>query len=649
MHKKYKTLNELFISQIEHDGYIRFIDVKSNEKSIQFTEFGEEVLNCLGYLQSQNLRPGDELVINTKSNFKFLVTLWAALLGGIIPVPLAVGINNEHRSKLLKIITRLKNPTLMTDKNVKERLSTFIEIDDNYSSIKPIINNCLIEYEINKHGIIHNSDADDIAFIQYSSGSTSSPKGVVLSHNNLTSNIAAIADGLKLQSDDIGISWMPLTHDMGLIGTHMTLYSVGLSQIVMDTELFIRRPSIWLQKTSEYRASILTSPNFGYKHFLRMHKRKPIEKVDLNCVRLLINGAESISVSLCNEFLETMKPFGLKKESMFPVYGLAEATLGVSFPEVGTPFEYVNIKRKTLNIGDKCDITNSLNNSIPFVMHGKAINHCSYKIFDDKNQELPENYIGHIYVKGANVAKSIYMDKHETKVIFSEEGWLKTGDCGAVINGQLIITGRKKEIIIINGQNYYPHDIEEIITSTGNFDLGKIVACGALNTKTTNDELIVFVLYKSDLSVFKKIAEEIRRIVIQQLGIEIDHVIPITKIPKTTSGKIQRIQLSQQYVNGDFKHLIQKKEASLPLRQNDNVLNQLMSITNEFSKEFAVGESDNLFEIGISSLTLTEIMMAIEEIYPDTVHLEDVFENPTLKELSLFINSKKIKGNNLNL
>ena len=642
MHKQYKTLNELFTSQIENDGYIRFIDTKSNERSIRFTDFGEEVLNCLGYLQNQDLKPGDELVINTKSNFKFLVTLWASLLGGIIPVPLAVGISNEHKNKLLKIITHLKEPRLITDDNVKERLSTFIETNNNYSTIKSIVNNCLTEYEINKNGIIHNSGADDIAFIQYSSGSTSSPKGVVLSHNNLTSNIAAIAEGLKLKSDDIGISWMPLTHDMGLIGTHMTLFSKGLSQIVMDTELFIRRPSMWLKKTSEYRASILTSPNFGYKHFLSMDKRKPIKGIDLTCVRLLINGAESISVSLCNEFLEKMKTFGLKKESMFPVYGLAEATLGVSFPEAGRPFEYVNIKRETLNIGDKCTITSTSKESVPFVMHGKAINHCSYKIVDNEEQELPDNHIGHIFVKGTNVTKSIYMNRQATKAIFNKEGWLKTGDCGAVVNGQLIITGREKEIIIINGQNYYPHDIEEVITTTGNFTLGKIVACGALNRKTTNDELIVFVLYKSDLSVFKKIAEEIRRIVIQQLGIEINHLIPIKKIPKTTSGKIQRTQLSQQYVNGEFEHLLQKKEKVIPLTKDDKdtILNQLVSITNEFSKEFTVNQNDNLFEVGISSLTLTEIMMAIEEIYPDTIELEDVFENPTLKDLSVFIKNK---------
>ncbi|MEC8956653.1 MAG: non-ribosomal peptide synthetase [Pseudomonadota bacterium] len=642
MHKQHKTLTELFTSQIEKDGYIRFIDAKSNERSIRFADFGEEVLNCLGYLQGQNLKPGDELVINTRSNFKFLVTLWASLLGGIIPVPLAVGISNEHRNKLLKIITHLKEPRLMTDHNVKERLNTFIETNNNYSTIKSIVNNCLTEYEINKHGIVHNSGADDIAFVQYSSGSTSSPKGVVLSHNNLTSNIAAIAEGLKLKSDDIGISWMPLTHDMGLIGTHMTLFSKGLSQIVMDTELFIRRPSMWLKKTSEYRASILTSPNFGYKHFLSMDKRKPIKGIDLTCVRLLINGAESISVSLCNEFLEKMKTFGLKKESMFPVYGLAEATLGVSFPEADRPFEYVNIKRETLNIGDKCTITSPSKESVPFAMHGKAINDCSYKIVNNEEQELPDNHIGHIFVKGTNVTKSIYMNKQATKAIFNKEGWLKTGDCGAVVNGQLIITGREKEIIIINGQNYYPHDIEEVITTTGNFTLGKIVACGALNRKTTNDELIVFVLYKSDLSVFKKIAEEIRRIVIQQLGIEINHLIPIKKIPKTTSGKIQRTQLSQQYVNGEFEHLLQKKEKVLPLTKNDKdtILNQLVSITNEFSKEFTVNQNDNLFEVGISSLTLTEIMMAIEEIYPDTIELEDVFENPTLKDLSVFRKNK---------
>jgi len=362
MQKKYKTLNDLFHDQAEKNGYIRFVEVKSIEHERQFGEFADEVYKCLGFFQNHGIKIKDEVVINTKSNHKFLIAFWAAILGGMIPIPVAVGVGDEHKRKLLKILNRLKNPTLITDDKVQERLVSFIESNDEHTDLIDSIENSVINIESSQNGQLYTSREEDIAFIQYSSGSTSEPKGITLTHKNLVTNISAIAKGLNLQSSDIGISWMPLTHDMGLIGTHMTLFSYGLSQIIMDTDLFIKKPLMWLQQTSKYRASILTSPNFGYKHLLKIHERRPLKDIDLSSVRLLINGAESISVSLCNEFLEKMKVFGLKKETMFPVYGLAEATLGVSFPETGKVFDFINLDRKLLINEGLCIESKSKNN-----------------------------------------------------------------------------------------------------------------------------------------------------------------------------------------------------------------------------------------------------------------------------------------------
>ena len=641
MQKKYKTLNDLFHDQAEKNGYIRFVEVKSIEHERQFDEFADEVYKCLGFFQNHGIKIKDEVVINTKSNHKFLIAFWAAILGGMIPIPVAVGVGDEHKRKLLKILNRLKNPTLITDDKVQERLVSFIESNDEHTDLIDSIENSVINIESSQNGQIYTSREEDIAFIQYSSGSTSEPKGITLTHKNLVTNISAIAKGLNLQSSDIGISWMPLTHDMGLIGTHMTLFSCGLSQIIMDTDLFIKKPLMWLQQTSKYRASILTSPNFGYKHLLKIHERRPLKDIDLSSVRLLINGAESISVSLCNEFLEKMKVFGLKKETMFPVYGLAEATLGVSFPETGKVFDFINLDRKLLINEGLCIESKSKNNEFLFMMHGKPIEDCDYRIVDDNGEEVPGNNVGNIVIKGDNVTKSIYQDKELSKNLYDKDGWLETGDCGAICNDQLIITGRKKELIIVNGQNYFPNDIEDVIIRGGSFDLGKIVAVGAINPEDTNDQLVVFVLYRSDLNTFKSIAEEIRRIVIQHLGIEIDYVIPIKKIPKTTSGKIQRTILSNNFIDGIYNDYIRPKRriTKIPDSSSD-YLETLIAITNDYSKEFEIKENDNLFEVGISSLTLSEIMMAIDEIYPDKINLDDIFDNPTLKELSKLLQTR---------
>ncbi|MFL2482106.1 MAG: non-ribosomal peptide synthetase [Woeseiaceae bacterium] len=641
MQKKYKTLNDLFHDQAEKNGYIRFVEVKSIEHERQFDEFADEVYKCLGFFQNHGIKIKDEVVINTKSNHKFLIAFWAAILGGMIPIPVAVGVGDEHKRKLLKILNRLKNPTLITDDKVQERLMSFIESNDEHTDLIDSIENSVINIESSQNGQIYTSREEDIAFIQYSSGSTSEPKGITLTHKNLVTNISAIAKGLNLQSSDIGISWMPLTHDMGLIGTHMTLFSYGLSQIIMDTDLFIKKPLMWLQQTSKYRASILTSPNFGYKHLLKIHERRPLKDIDLSSVRLLINGAESISVSLCNEFLEKMKVFGLKKETMFPVYGLAEATLGVSFPETGKVFDFINLDRKSLINEGLCIESKSKNNKFLFMMHGKPIEDCDYRIVDDKGEEVPGNNVGNIVIKGDNVTKSIYQDKELSKNLYDKDGWLETGDCGAICNDQLIITGRKKELIIVNGQNYFPNDIEDVIIRGGSFDLGKIVAVGAINPEDTNDQLVVFVLYRSDLNTFKSIAEEIRRIVIQHLGIEIDYVIPIKKIPKTTSGKIQRTILSNNFIDGIYNDYISTTRRNAKTTDSpSDYLETLIAITNDYSKEFEIKENDNLFEVGISSLTLSEIMMAIDEIYPDKINLDDIFDNPTLKELSKLLQTR---------
>ena len=641
MQKKYKTLNDLFHDQAEKNGYIRFVEVKSIEYERQFDEFADEVYKCLGFFQNHGIEIKDEVVINTKYNHKFLIAFWAAILGGMIPIPVAVGVGDEHKRKLLKILNRLKNPTLITDDKVQERLMSFIESNDEHTDLIDSIENSVINIESSQNGQIYTSREEDIAFIQYSSGSTSEPKGITLTHKNLVTNISAIAKGLNLTSSDIGISWMPLTHDMGLIGTHMTLFSCGLSQIIMDTDLFIKKPLMWLQQTSKYRASILTSPNFGYKHLLKIHERRPLKDIDLSSVRLLINGAESISVSLCNEFLEKMKVFGLKKETMFPVYGLAEATLGVSFPETGKVFDFINLDRKSLINDGLCIESKSKNNEFLFMMHGKPIEDCDYRIVDDNGEEVPDNNVGNIVIKGDNVTKSIYQDKELSKNLYDKDGWLETGDCGAICNDQLIITGRKKELIIVNGQNYFPNDIEDVIIRGGSFDLGKIVAVGAINPEDTNDQLVVFVLYRSDLNTFKSIAEEIRRIVIQHLGIEIDYVIPIKKIPKTTSGKIQRTILSNNFIDGIYNDYISTTRRNAKTTDSpSDYLETLIAITNDYSKEFEIKENDNLFEVGISSLTLSEIMMAIDEIYPDKINLDDIFDNPTLKELSKLLQTR---------
>ena len=350
----YNTLTDLLADARSKDREIRFIDGEKDESIVKFADVWDRAAALLGALQARGMQPGDELIIFSKSNESFVIAFWAAVLGGMVPVPVAVGISDEHRLKLFRILSQLERATLFTESDLLARLvefSTQRDLDD----ITTILNDkttLISDVDPTASGEIHASTPDDIAFIQYSSGSTSDPKGIVLSQRNLCTNIRAIVEACHWTEDDQSLSWMPLTHDMGLIGYHLSVLGVGMNHAVMDTAVFVRRPLLWMSKANELRATQLCSPNFGYKHFLKLFKRKGMSDLDLSCVKLILNGAEPISWELCEEFLGALAPHGLRRSAMFPVYGLAEATVGVSIPEPGTEYSRITMDRHSLRVGD---------------------------------------------------------------------------------------------------------------------------------------------------------------------------------------------------------------------------------------------------------------------------------------------------------
>ncbi|SVA13392.1 uncharacterized protein METZ01_LOCUS66246 [marine metagenome] len=648
MIKQYKTLIDLFEDQKQSQGIIRFISGEKDEYTLTFEQFWQETLLFLGALQSKGVKPNDELIILTTSNKRFLLSFWASILGGIIPVPVAPGISDEHKSKLFYVAEHLNHPSLVTDNDTLERLTKFVK-NRNISDSKSLLtSHCITADNSQLKGKVLQRNPNDIAFIQYSSGSTTVPKGIVLSHKNLTSNIYSIAKKLNFTKHDSVLSWMPLTHDMGLIGNHISLLGAGLSHSIMDTNLFIRRPLLWLKKASEYKATILSSPNFGYKHYLKQFEKSQNILLDLSCVRLVINGAEPISSSICNQFINALRPYGLNQDTMFPVYGLAEATLGVTFPALNKKYSTISLKRYSVSAGEAVIPSQPNGDTITFVKVGEALGNCEFRLTDLNDKAVPENVIGHIQIRGDNVTSKIYNDPKTSKEMFTSDQWLKTGDYGFKIGNELVITGRLKEIIIINGQNYYPHDIEEIITQGKKLELGMVAACRASDPVDQTDQLIIFFLHRKDLSSATNTINHIRSVIGKILGIEIKYVIPNKTIPKTTSGKIQRLKLAQEYSEGKFDQIIDdlknatknfnKKSDSF---ETNTVLDDLISITSKYSEGIEINADDNLFEVGISSLTLTEIMLEIEEEYPRMISIDDLFENPTLRQLSNYLNSQK--------
>lgn len=638
----YDTLIDLLSDLKSRDRHIRFIDGEDDESIVAFSELWDRALALLGSLQARGIEKGDELVIFSKSNESFVVAYWAAILGGIVPVPVAVGISDEHRHKLFRILRQLERGTLFTESDLVDRLIEFSknnELDD-VTTILESRTALMSDVVPGNNGAIYAATPNDLAFIQYSSGSTSDPKGVCLTHRNLCVNIRAIVEGAGWGEDDVSLSWMPLTHDMGLIGYHLSVLAAGMNHAVMDTNAFVRRPLLWMIKAHELRATQLCSPNFGYKHFLKLFERKGLPETDLSCVKLILNGAEPISYSLCEEFLDALAPYGLKRTAMFPVYGMAEATVGVSMPEIGVEYSRIVVHRHSLRIGEPytpAELEDA--DAVSFVKVGRALRDVEIRIADDADQVLENGKVGNIQLFGGSVTEKIYGDDATTASLFTDDGWLRTGDCGVFVDGDLVITGRSKDIIIVNGQNYYPHDIEEIAADVEGLDLGKVVVAGTRTHESQTEELLVFAMFKRDLDTFKILANKVIARIGEHTGLEVDHVIPVRKIPKTTSGKIQRAAMLSAYLDGEYDEVLAKlaPEISTEGVDDDPLVAELELICREFSKERMIGPEDNLFEVGISSLTLTEIALAVDERYPGKLDISDIFDYPTLREIADFL------------
>src|SRR5208337_117285 len=241
------------------------------------------------------------------------------------------------------------------------------------------------------------------------------PKGVMLTHGNLIANIDGSTAVGKYDDRDVTLSWMPLTHDMGLIGFYLVQFAARAHVHLMPTDLFVRRPILWLQMASRKRATLTCSPNFGYRHFLKVLDGRRLEDVDLSCIRSIYNGAEPISVQLCNEFMQTLAYTGLKRNAMYPVYGLAEACLAVTFPEPGADYRWIRANRHRLGIGSIIDVNPAdARDAIELMCVGKVVPNTELRIADDRRAAVPDGQVGHILIRGLSVTRGYFGDPEAT-------------------------------------------------------------------------------------------------------------------------------------------------------------------------------------------------------------------------------------------
>jgi len=643
------TLLEILENNREVDRTVTYVEGENAERHVRYGEVHARALGILYHLQAMGAQRGDKAIIFLSNNEQFLDGFWAALCGGIIPVPLAVGISDEHRHKLLRVARKLGKPLLYTDAKNLERLQALAEQVGETALFAELKARCfLVESltDISRPGRLHRPDPADLAFIQFSSGSTSEPKGVMLTHGNLIANIAGATAVGKYNDQDVTLSWMPLTHDMGLIGFYLVQFANRAHINLMPTDLFVRRPLLWLQLASKKRATLTCSPNFGYRHFLKVLGDRRLENVDLSRIRSIYNGAEPISVQLCNEFMQSLAYTGLKHHAMYPVYGLAEACLAVSFPDADSDYRWIRANRHKLGVGSTIEVNPAdARDAIELMCVGRVVPNTELRIADDARAGVAENQVGHILIRGPSVTRGYFGDPEATALAISADGWVDTGDLGVLYEGGLYIAGRSKEIIFINGQNYYPYDLENIAQRAPGLDLNKVVTAGIAKPGTQGEELVVFVLHRGSLEEFLPTATAVSRLINEHTGLEVGQVIPVKRIPKTTSGKVQRHLLEQAHTAGEFDADLAALKALREAHTGPHVLGsdleaRLQTICETALPGKRIEVNDNLFEIGASSLKLIEIHESIDRDFPGLIDLTELFDHPTIGELAKHLSGK---------
>jgi acyl-CoA synthetase (AMP-forming)/AMP-acid ligase II len=644
-----ETLNAALEANRGAARSVTYLEGERETRAVSFGQLHERALGILHHLQRLGARPGDQLILFLSSNEPFIDAFWAALLGGIVAVPVAPGISDEHRRKLLRIARKLRTPYIYTEQRLLERLAAPASSQEDLETLATLRTRAFLVDELEqlgRSGKPHRARAGDVAFIQFSSGSTSEPKGVVLTHANLMANIRGISQAAQFTADDVSLSWMPLTHDMGLIGFHLTMLANRIQTYLMPTDLFVRRPLLWLQHAARVGASILCSPNFGYRHYLKVLGERDPGELDLAPVRLIFNGAEPISVELCEQFMRRLAPFRLAPHAMFPVYGLAEASLAVSFPEPGGPFRTTAFNRHQLGVGAQPQIVEAgARDAMRLAGVGRAIPYCQVRVADDDDQAVAGERVGHIHIRGDNVTGGYYEDAAVNAASFTNDGWLRTGDLGLVHQGELYITGRDKEILFVNGQNYYPHDLERVAETVPGLELGKVAVAGVRAPGAQADELVVFVLHRADMAEFLPLARRVAARIGEHTGLEVGAMVPVRRIPKTTSGKFQRHLLEQEYLDGAFSaelaELARLRALEPAARVDGNAITQqLRGICEQELDGRSIDPDESLFDIGASSLKLIAIHERIERLWPGLVDVTDIFDHPSIAALASFIEQK---------
>ncbi|MFA6008626.1 MAG: thioester reductase domain-containing protein [Desulfobacteraceae bacterium] len=638
----------LFRNEISRNKELYSFLSGSESLDVSYGLLFESSLKTAGFLQNK-YKMGDRVILALKPGLDFVSSFFGCLCAGIIPIPLYPPFSKAFIDKITHVIEDASPKGIITSQDLAEAGRN---IGWSYDNI-----DLILYEEFSDDWAVRWKKPDmtgsDIAFIQYTSGSTNNPKGVVVTHDNIIHNEILINKGFGFSEGEnvTGVSWLPLYHDLGLIGVVLQAFYAGYKAVLMSPLDFLADPISWLETISKTRAVISGGPNFAYDLCVRKYDAKRCEKLDLSCWNIAFSGAEPVRIDTIDRFCSLYESHGFKRNSFTPCYGLAENTLFASCAPKDHRFNEVHVDKDAFANGIITTAAIASETTTRLICNGVTPKGQTLCIVDPERLEiLPENRVGEIWIKGESVAKG-YWNKpdltRETFEAYSQEGegpFLRTGDLGFLMNGELYIAGRIKDMMIFRGRNYYPQDIEMSVEKTSS-----AIRSGRVAAFMTEDELCIIAEYSGAVeretthNIVKKIFMQVKKDHELNSG-EVILVSP-KSLPVTTSGKIRRNESRARFEKNEFSVIdrLSKIDEKIPTHSEERIDREDLrySLISKFSAFFNLYpdeiDPDQPFgNYGMTSSEAVELTDELEKITNKPCSPTLFYDYPTVNKLIEF-------------
>ncbi len=528
-----------------------------------YTESGEEEFSYAAIhrgaaayasrLAALGLQPGQTAAIMLPTGRDYLFSFFGILMAGGIPVPLYpparpaqieehlrrhAGILGNCRAAVLVTIPEAKTVALLLRSQVESLQQVLMPEDlaGGDAAFTPVP-----------------ASPGDIAFLQYTSGSTGNPKGVVLTHANLVANIRAMGAAVQANANDVFVSWLPLYHDMGLIGAWFAALYLGFPTVLMSPLAFLSHPSRWLWAIHRHRGTLSGGPNFSYELCLKRIEESELEGLDLSCWRYAFNGAEPVSPDTLAAFEQRFARHGLPPNALQPVYGLAEASVGLAFPAPGTRYRIDRIERAAFqDRGVARPAAPGDASALALPCCGRVISGHELRVVDAVGVELADRREGRLQFKGPSATSGYYRNPEQTKKLFAG-AWLDTGDLAYLADGELYLSGRAKDLIIRGGRNLYPYELEQAVGALPGIRKGCVAVFGSIDPASGTERVVVLAeTRETGTEALAALRHDINERAIDLIGLPADDIVlaPPHTVLKTSSGKIRRAASREYYDSG---------------------------------------------------------------------------------------------------